>query len=424
MPVSDKQKRILAFPYTKYDALIADGAIRTGKTSLMVVSFIDWAMKNFNRQRFAFCGKTVDSCVKNLIQPYLNMTYHREKYSVQWRRTDKLLVVSCNGKENIFEVFGGKDESSYALIQGRTLAGVLLDEVALMPRSFVEQACARCSVDGSKLWFNCNPGSPQHWFYTEWIKGANERNALHLHFTLDDNPALSDKIVERYKAMYSGVFYDRYILGKWVAAEGLVYPDFANNTDKYVIADIDKWKSENKTHFSTVMIGVDYGGTGSATKYQATGITPKGVVVAIDEEYITGEIDPDGLNKSYSAFVRRLTDKYGFAQTRADSAEQILIRGFKHTAERDGLKTQVKNAIKMPINDRIMLELLLMKQGRLFVSKDCPHLIEAFQTACYDPKSFDDVRLDDGTSDIDSLDAFEYSIEPYYKQLEKYGFMR
>ena len=424
MPISDKQKRILAFPYTKYDALIADGAIRTGKTSLMVVSFIDWAMKNFNRQRFAFCGKTVDSCVKNLIQPYLNMTYHREKYRVQWRRTDKLLVVSGSGKKNIFEVFGGKDESSYALIQGRTLAGVLLDEVALMPRSFVDQACARCSVDGSKLWFNCNPGSPQHWFYTDWIKGAKDRNALHLHFTLDDNPALSEKIVERYKAMYSGVFYDRYILGKWVAAEGLVYSDFANNTDKYVIADVDKWKSENKTHFSTVMIGVDYGGTGSATKYQATGITPKGVVVALEEEYITGEIDPDGLNKSYSAFVRRVTDKYGFAQTRADSAEQILIRGFKHTAERDGLKTQVKNAIKMPINDRIMLELLLMKQGRLFVSKDCPHLIEAFQTACYDPKSFDDVRLDDGTSDIDSLDAFEYSIESYYKQLEKYGFSR
>lgn len=162
--ISPKQKKILAFPYSKYDAIICDGAVRSGKTSIMTVAFIDWAMREFSGQRFGLCGKTVDSCSKNLVVPYLSMAYSKQKYILRWRRSDKILEVRRGAVTNYFEVFGGKDESSFALIQGRTLAGVLLDEVALMPRSFVEQALTRCSVDGAKLWFSCNPESPQHWF--------------------------------------------------------------------------------------------------------------------------------------------------------------------------------------------------------------------------------------------------------------------
>ena len=125
---------------------------------------------------------------------------------MRWRRADKVLEVCRGAVTNYFEVFGGKDESSFALIQGRTLAGVLLDEVALMPRSFVEQALTRCSVDGAKLWFSCNPESPQHWFYTEWIRRHRERNALYLHFEMADNPGLSAKTIERYQSMFTGVF--------------------------------------------------------------------------------------------------------------------------------------------------------------------------------------------------------------------------
>ena len=226
MAISDKQRQILAFPYTGYDALICDGAIRSGKTSFMVLSFIDDAMRRFNHQRFGLCGKTVDSTVKNLVQPYLALSYAKERYNLQWKRTEKTLVVSRGAVENVFEIFGGKDESSFTLIQGRTLAGVLLDEVALQPRSFVEQACARCSVSGSKMWFNCNPESPEHWFYKEWILQPERHNAFRLHFLLEDNPALDAKIIARYKSQYSGVFYDRYIQGLWVQAEGLVYPMF------------------------------------------------------------------------------------------------------------------------------------------------------------------------------------------------------
>nr|DAM12846.1 MAG TPA: large terminase [Caudoviricetes sp.]DAN82297.1 MAG TPA: large terminase [Caudoviricetes sp.]DAV27864.1 MAG TPA: large terminase [Caudoviricetes sp.] len=422
--ISAKQKKILAYPYSKYDALICDGAVRSGKTSIMMWAYVRWAMENFSGQRFGVCGRTVDSCTKNIIVPFTAMSLAKERYIVRWRRGDKVMEVRRGAVTNYFEVFGGKDEASYTLIQGRTLAGVLLDEVVLMPRSFVEQALARCSVDGARLWFSCNPGSPHHWFYQEWIKRSRERNALYLHFEMTDNPGLSKRTLERYENMYAGIFYDRYVRGLWVAAEGIVYKDFANDTEKYLIGDPLEWAKQNGTSFSIISIGVDFGGTKSATKFQATGITKNFRVVALEEEYIKNEeIDPDALNRRFATFCQLITSKYGYSQTRADSAETVLIRGLDHTAQKLRLGTQVKNALKMQITDRIRLVVLLMKQGRFKVSRNCPHLIDALQSAIYDPDKFEDERLDDGTSDIDSLDAFEYSIEPYYKDLERAGHM-
>lgn len=422
--ISPKQAKILSFPYSKYDALICDGAVRSGKTSIMMWAFVRWAMENFSGQRFGVCGRTVDSCTKNIIVPFTAMSLAKERYLIRWRRGDKVMEVRRGAVTNYFEVFGGKDEASYTLIQGRTLAGVLLDEVVLMPRSFVEQALARCSVDGARLWFSCNPGSPHHWFYQEWIKRSRERNALYLHFEMTDNPGLSKRTLERYENMYAGIFYDRYVRGLWVAAEGIVYKDFANDTEKYLIGDPLEWAKQNGASFSIISIGVDFGGTKSATKFQATGITKDFRVVALEEEYIKNEeIDPNALNRRFATFCQLITSKYGYSQTRADSAETVLIRGLDHTAQKMRLGTQVKNAMKLQITDRIRLVVLLMKQGRFKVSRNCPHLIDALQTAIYDPDKFEDERLDDGTSDIDSLDAFEYSIEPYYKDLERAGHM-
>lgn len=250
MPISQKQRQIMAFPFTRYDALIADGAIRSGKTSFMMLAFVDDAMRRYNGQRFAICGKTVDSTVKNIVVPYLGVAWAQDKYTLSWRRADKVLLVSDGEHQNIFEVFGGKDESSFSLIQGRTLAGVLFDEVALQPRSFVEQALARCSVEGSRFWFNCNPESPKHWFYEEWVKKPEKHNALHLHFEMDDNPSLTEEIKARYRSMYSGVFYDRYILGKWVAADGIIYPQFSEA--KHVV------KSKPRD-YAKYYVSIDYG---------------------------------------------------------------------------------------------------------------------------------------------------------------------
>lgn len=188
----------------------------------MGLGFFLWAMACFDGRRFGVCGKTVSALRRNVLSelvPHLKAL----GLAVTERRTENRLTVEFGGRVNDFYLFGGKDESSASLIQGITFAGVLLDEVVLMPRSFVEQACARCSVDGSRLWFNCNPAGPQHWFYQEWILQAKQRNALYLHFTMADNPALSDRIRRRYERLYTGVFYQRFVLGQWVAAAGRVY---------------------------------------------------------------------------------------------------------------------------------------------------------------------------------------------------------
>ena len=229
MAFSKKQLEILLFPKTKYTALVCDGAIRSGKTSVMSLSFLLWAMSNFDQQNFAICGKSVQSAVRNVIQPLMGVTYFpKNGFRLNYSISTHCLTVTRGSRTNRFFVFGGKDESSYMLIQGVTLAGVLLDEVALMPRSFVEQALARCSVQGSRFWFNCNPENPRHWFNEEWvIDREHKKNRLHLHFLLDDNPSLPQEVKERYENMYPGVFRDRYILGKWTVAEGLIYPEVA-----------------------------------------------------------------------------------------------------------------------------------------------------------------------------------------------------
>lgn len=211
-----------------FDALVCDGAVRSGKTLAMGLGFFLWAMSCFTGRRFALCGKTRGGVRRNVVQELLPWL-RRLGMTVSENRTAQVLRVRFAKRENEFYLFGGKDEGSAALIQGMTLGGVLLDEVALMPRSFVEQALARCSLDGSKLWFNCNPDTPLHWFYEEWIKKSGEKNCLYLHFTMDDNPSLTPAIKRRYESLYSGAFYDRFVLGKWVAAQGLVYPFFSRS---------------------------------------------------------------------------------------------------------------------------------------------------------------------------------------------------
>lgn len=163
------------------------------------------------------CGKTITSLRRNVVTPLLDML-RGIGFTCCERVSGNYVDITLLGRTNRFYLFGGKDEDSASLIQGITLSGVFLDEVALMPRSFVEQALARCSVSGSKMWFNCNPDNPSHWFYTEWIKKAEEKHALYLHFTMDDNPSLSEKLKSRYKRLYSGSFYDRFVLGKWTAS--------------------------------------------------------------------------------------------------------------------------------------------------------------------------------------------------------------
>ncbi len=225
------------------DGIICDGAVRSGKTLSMSLSFIAWAFYYFGDVSFALCGKTVTSLRRNVITPLIPHITSLG-FEVEEKVSKNMLIIKRGGVTNRFYLFGGRDESSASLIQGMTLGGVLFDEVALMPRSFVEQALARCSVENSKYWFNCNPEHPYHWFYNEWIKKADEKNMLYLHFTMDDNPSLSKAVKRRYEKLYSGAFYERFIEGKWTVPDGLVYPMFskekhiktADNFDSYYLS--------------------------------------------------------------------------------------------------------------------------------------------------------------------------------------------
>ncbi len=242
---SPKQKTVLTWwvpgnAHYGREAIVCDGAVRSGKTLAMGLSFFLWAQSSFDGRKFGVCGKTIGSLRRNVLSEILPRL---QGMGASWKekRSENLVVVRFLGRENQFYLFGGRDESSASLIQGITFAGVLMDEVALMPRSFVEQACARCSVTGSRLWFNCNPAGPGHWFYRAWILEAEKRNCLRLHFTMEDNPSLTPEIRQRYEKLYSGVFYRRFVLGQWVQAEGRVYDFFSQEMVKKAPERCDKW---------------------------------------------------------------------------------------------------------------------------------------------------------------------------------------
>ena len=367
MPISRKQKQIMAFPFTTYDALICDGAIRSGKTVFMMLSFIDDGMRRYNNQRFGICGKTVDSAVKNLIKPYLSLTYANKKYHLEWRKTDKELIVSDGRNENVFEVFGGRDESSFALIQGRTLAGVLLDEVALQPKSFVEQACARCSIDGSKLWFNCNPASPQHWFYVDWVCDPKKHNAIRIHFLLEDNPSLTERIIERYKSMYTGVFYNRYILGEWCVAEGLVY----NFGEENIVDDAPSG--------GEYYITIDYG---TMNPFSAGLWCLQGdKAVRIKEYYYNGrEKGVQLTDADYCRKVIELASGYEIKRVIVDPS----AASFKAELRKNGIKTMDANN---DVLDGIRRTAVFLQNGNIKIHRSCGNTIAEFGLYRWDDKA-------------------------------------
>lgn len=252
-PFSKKQMTAMLWwqieKYRGYDAIVCDGSVRSGKTLSMTIGFILWSLNCFHDHNFAICGKTIASIRRNVVMQLNN--WLGGICEIQDHRTQNFIEISMFGKKNRYFIFGGRDESSYSLIQGMTLAGVLLDEVALMPRSFVDQALARCSVEGSKFWFNCNPENPNHWFHQEWVQDKEDtKNRLHLHFTMDDNLNLKSDVKKRYESIYTGVFYERYVLGLWVVAEGAIYPMFREK--EHLVPCVDR-------KYERYYISCDYG---------------------------------------------------------------------------------------------------------------------------------------------------------------------
>ena len=428
MSFSPKQLEIFKFPYREeYDAIIADGAIRSGKTSSMSLSFVLWSMSTFKEQNFIIAGKTIRAAERNIIKELLRIKYLQQNFELDYKRSENLLVIKKGGKTNYYYVFGGQNEKSQDLVQGITSAGALLDEVALMPQSFVNQATGRCSVEGSKIFFNCNPDDPNHFFKKKYIDKADEKRYKYLHFTMEDNPSLSERTKERYRRMYEGVFYQRYILGKWVRAEGIIYTTFANNKEKFLIQH-DYTGEEHKKDIWFINCGIDFGNNKSAHTFVATGFTHNfKKVVFLKTKKVTMSITPKQLDNEFRLFCEEVYAKYKRTfNVRCDSAETTLINGFKLAIIENNLFfCDVANARKSPINERIHLVSRLFGEGRIeIVESECAELINAFETAVWDEKHAGE-RLDIVGHDnpVDMLDAAEYSIEEFADDLLQFSLL-
>lgn len=374
--------------FSSKDGIICDGAVRSGKTLCMSLGFVSWAMARFNGFCFAFCGKTITSVRRNLIEP-LTDTLRAMGYTYEEKVSKNYLDIFAFGRKNRFYLFGGKDESSASLIQGMTLAGVLFDEVALMPRSFVEQAMARCSVTGSKMWFNCNPENPYHWFYREWIKKADEKNMLYLHFTMKDNPSLSPEIRGRYEKLYSGVFYERFVLGKWTAASGIVYPMFSEKEHTF----------DSPPECGRFVVSCDYG-TVNPSSFGLWGESG-GVWYRLEEYYYDSR--KEGVSRTdeehYSALEKLIGDR---------KPEMVIVdpsaASFIECIHRHGkfLVTPAKNDVLSGV--RRVGDAL--KSKSILISKNCTDCLREFTLYRWNEKAGGDIPVKENDHAMDDLRYF------------------
>lgn len=385
-PLSKKQRMLFNWwqedsPVKGHNGVIADGAIRSGKTVAMAVSFVMWAMSNFDRENFIMAGKTVKSFQRNVLKP-LQAILPGRGYNCRYLQTDGLLRVSRGLKTNDFYIFGGKDEASQDLVQGLTAAGAYFDEVALMPESFVNQATGRLSVDGSKMWFNCNPEAPLHWFKLQWIDRAKEKGLLLLHFTMDDNNSLSEEIKARYRSMYAGVFYMRFILGLWAVAEGLVYSMFGEG-NRYD----DETRPAAMLSTSTRYIAVDYGTTNPCVFLD---IRDDGSDVWIENEW---RWDSKSAEAQRMAIPNMTDAQYADAMAEfmgADPAEQCMIvvdpsaKSFITELRQRGF--YVKEGDN-DVLDGIRETATLITRKKLHVHERCKGLLNEFHSYVWDEKA-------------------------------------
>lgn len=385
--ISEKQAQILDFVVSDGLYLICDGAVRSGKTVFMSAAFVIWAMEYYDRTNFAICGKTVQSAERNVLKPL--QENESLPYTMTYKVSTKVLTVRCGTKENYFYIFGGKDESSYMLIQGITLAGVLFDEVALMPRSFVEQALSRAiSYEHPKYWFNCNPESPNHYFYKEWLEDQKD-GTTHLHFLLEDNPILTPQMIERTKAMYSGVFYDRYIRGLWVIAEGIIYPMFGKDSTVPTI--------ERK--YSRYVISMDYG-IQNPTAMLLWGFCD-GVWYQVDEYYHSGrETSQQKTDQEYYDDLEQLAGNRYIDCLIIDPSATSFIALVKQKR-----RFRVRKAHNDVI-DGIQKTASAIQQGKIKVNDCCKRTIKEYGLYSWDQKADEDRPIKDNDHAMDATRYF------------------
>lgn len=399
---------------------LLSGSVRSGKT---YISLLKWALfvgsmpKNVE---FIMIGKTITSLNRNCLG-LLQTLVGSNNFNYSLSQKSGFLF----GRKVWLE--GANDVKAESKIRGMTLAGAYVDELTQILEDFYTMLLSRLSVKGAKLYATTNPDAPSHWVKADIIENDKIDKKV-WNFTLEDNeilkkenPEYFDNLIKEYQSM-GGVYFDRFILGLWVLAEGLIYRQFANNTETFIKEEAVNEHGE-KINFMIISIGIDYGATKGETTFKATGITHYFKEVwTLDEMNINELYSPEQIYEKFKEFYYRVVNTYGkITHAFADygALGQVLTYGLNRFLQKEGIPLQFEDCIKGEINDRIFLDLKLMAQGRRYILSHCTHLVSAYQQAVWDEKH-KDTRLDDGTTPIDDLDASEYSMFPFYDKLMMY----
>lgn len=411
MTFSPKQKQaMLLLKNGKLRRLnIFEGSVRSGKTYISMIIWAFWAASSPKDGAYLMCGKTLTTLKRNVLEPLKTLLGDSFQYS-EYKKEGTLF-----GRKIYLE--GASNAEAESKIRGMTLMGAYCDELTLFGEDFFVMLLSRLSEHGAKLFATTNPDNPSHWVKRDYLDNKG-LDLLSMKFTLDDNVFLPEEYVNSLKKEFRGVFYDRYILGKWVAAEGRVYESFSA-ANIVTHAELEKRLAENR--LITATVGVDYGGNGSASAFVLVGMDAgfKNLYV-LCEYYDKRNRSAENLIDNFERFITQNKSAFPMLQAACcDSAEQLLVKSFRQAVGKYGV--EVKNAVKKPINTRINMLNRLIASKRFFVQDDCVHVIDALQNAVWDERELHkDVRLDNGTSNIDSLDALEYAFERYENRL--FGF--
>lgn len=382
---------------------IFEGSVRSGKTYISMILWGLWVAKSPADKAYLMAGKTLTTLKRNVLEPMSEIFGDSFKYSLSTKEARLL------GRRIYLE--GAANAGAEGKIRGMTLRGAYCDELSLFGEDFFTMLLSRLSESGAKLFATTNPDNPGHWLKRNYLD-KKFPDLLSLKFTLDDNPYLPEDYVRSLRSEFSGVFYDRFILGNWVAAEGRIYDGFSQ---QYILTAQQLADRLSQSRLITSVVGVDYGGNGSASVFCHVGFDVGfHNVYVLSEYYDSRNRSAESLISSFAEYIAREKQQRSTLCTAyCDSAEQLLVKSF-----RSAVRIDVRNALKRPINTRINMLNRLIAAGRFYVCDECPRLIDAINSAVWDERDIHhDTRLDNGSTNIDSLDAFEYALERFEKEL-------
>ena len=411
MLLSDKQKEFIKNANKRYN--IKTGATRSGKTYLDILYTIPSRIRERAGKKGlnVILGVTNSTIERNILQPLRELYGDKLIGSINSQNIAKLFgeEVYCLGAEKVSQV---------SKIRGASIKYCYCDELAEYNQEVFELLKSRLDKEYSVLDGALNPESPNHWL-KQFLD--SDADIYCQSYTIFDNPFLPKNFVDNLCKEYEGtVYYNRYILGQWCNAEGLIYTRFANEPTKYIW---NKKKEDGSYDLPSglTIIGIDYGGTKSGQAFVCTRISHDfKYVITLGSEKHMGDIDPDDLEELEIEFAKKMMYKYNceIDYMFPDNEEVVLIRGLKRRVQELGWNTLVRGCVKEPINDRIDCGRTMISYNILYyIPEECKIFVDALSSALWDDDAKEDTRLDDFTTDIDTIDAWEYSWCKFMKSI-------